>query len=69
MGTPTHMSPEQVVADLYRQHKKKSPFFQNKSRLLVDRYFEKTLADLNAALATIAKNARLAARLLAIDVS
>ncbi|QOZ71736.1 MarR family winged helix-turn-helix transcriptional regulator [Bradyrhizobium arachidis] len=30
---------------------------------------EKTLADLNAALATIAKNARLAARLLAIDVS
>lgn len=30
---------------------------------------EKTLADLNAALATIARNARLAARLLAIDVS
>jgi DNA-binding MarR family transcriptional regulator len=30
---------------------------------------EKTLADLNALLATIAKNARLAARLLAIDVS
>jgi len=30
---------------------------------------EKTLADLNVALATIAKNARLAARLLAIDVS
>jgi hypothetical protein len=30
---------------------------------------EKTLADLNAALATIAKNARLAARLLAIDAS
>ncbi len=30
---------------------------------------EKTLADLNAALVTIAKNARLAARLLAIDVS
>jgi DNA-binding MarR family transcriptional regulator len=30
---------------------------------------EKTLATLNAALATIAKNARLAARLLAIDVS
>lgn len=30
---------------------------------------EKTLANLNTALATIAKNARLAARLLAIDVS
>ncbi|MGY4627240.1 MarR family winged helix-turn-helix transcriptional regulator [Bradyrhizobium sp. USDA 4486] len=30
---------------------------------------EKTMADLNAALAIIAKNARLAARLLAIDVS
>src|SRR5882724_5092029 len=40
------MSPEQVVADLYRQHKKQSPFFQNKSRALVDRYFDKNLADL-----------------------
>jgi len=40
------MSPEQVVADLYRQHKTKSPFFQNKSRVLVDRYFDKELADL-----------------------
>ncbi|SRR5216683_1022984 len=40
------MSPEQVVADLYRQHKTKSPFFQNKSRVLVDRYFDKDLADL-----------------------
>jgi hypothetical protein len=40
------MTPEQVVADLYRQHKKQSPFFQNKSRSLVDRYFDKELADL-----------------------
>ena len=40
------MAPGQVVADLYRQHKKKSPFFQNKSRVLVDRYFDKDLADL-----------------------
>jgi hypothetical protein len=39
------MSPEQVVADLYKQHKTRSPFFQNKSRLLVDRYFDKDLAD------------------------
>jgi hypothetical protein len=40
------MTPRQVVADLYRQHKKQSPFFQNKSRSLVDRYFDKELADL-----------------------
>ena len=40
------MTPEQVVADLYRQHKKQSPLFQNKSRSLVDRYFDKELADL-----------------------
>jgi Protein of unknown function (DUF3828) len=40
------MTPEQVVADLYRQHKQQSPFFQNKSRSLVDRYFDKELADL-----------------------
>ena len=40
------MSPGQVVADLYRQHKTRSPFFQNKSRVLVDRYFDKDLADL-----------------------
>jgi hypothetical protein len=40
------MSPEQVVADLYRQHKKQSPFFQTKNRALVDRYFDKELADL-----------------------
>lgn len=40
------MSPEQLVADLYRQHKTRSPFFQNQSRALVDRYFDKNLADL-----------------------
>ena len=40
------MSPEQVVADLYHQHKRQSPFFQKKSRSLVDRYFDKDLADL-----------------------
>jgi hypothetical protein len=39
-------SPEQLVADLYRQHKKQSPFFQTRSRALVDRYFDKELADL-----------------------
>src|ERR1041385_8863859 len=40
------MSPAQLVADLYRQHKKQSPFFQHKNRALVDRYFDKKLADL-----------------------
>lgn len=40
------MSPQQTVAALYKQHKKASPFFQKKSRSLVDRYFDKALADL-----------------------
>ncbi|MEO7970170.1 MAG: DUF3828 domain-containing protein [bacterium] len=42
----SRLTPDQVAADLYRQHKKQSPFFQNKSRALVDRYFDKELADL-----------------------
>jgi Protein of unknown function (DUF3828) len=40
------MSPEQLVSDLYRQHKHHSPFFQTRSRGLLDRYFAKQLADL-----------------------
>ncbi|MCP3465694.1 MULTISPECIES: MarR family winged helix-turn-helix transcriptional regulator [unclassified Bradyrhizobium] len=36
---------------------------------MFNEFDEKTLADINAALATIAKNARLASRLLAIDIS
>jgi hypothetical protein len=40
------MTPEQTVAALYKQHTKQSPFFQTKSRALVDRYFDKDLADL-----------------------
>jgi hypothetical protein len=37
---------EALVADLYKQHDaKKSPFFQTKSRALVDKYFTKPLAD------------------------
>ncbi|MDQ4122647.1 MAG: YbjP/YqhG family protein [Acidobacteriota bacterium] len=40
-------SPDDVVKDLYRQHDaKKSPFFQTKSRALVDKFFAKKLADL-----------------------
>jgi uncharacterized protein DUF3828/sporulation and spore germination protein len=39
-------SPDALVADLYRQHKKQSPFFQTRSRALVDKYFDKQLGDL-----------------------
>lgn len=42
----TPASPEKVVANLYRQHAKQSPFFQTKNRALVDMYFTKKLADL-----------------------
>lgn len=39
-------SPYMLVKDLYEQHdKKNSPFFQTKNRALVDKYFEKSLAD------------------------
>jgi Protein of unknown function (DUF3828) len=40
------IGPTQVVIDLYRQHKKRSPFFQKTNRALLDKYFEKNLADL-----------------------
>ena len=40
-------SPDALVTELYRQSgRKHSPFFQTKSRALVDKYFEKHLADL-----------------------
>lgn len=40
-------SPSALVADLYRQHDaKKSPFFQDKNRALVDKYFTRATADL-----------------------
>ena len=45
-STSTRKSPQALVADLYRQHKKQSPFFQKKNRSLFDRYFDKELADL-----------------------
>jgi len=40
------MSPREVVADLYRQHKQRSPFFQRRSRALLDKYFAPELANL-----------------------
>ena len=40
-------APDAVVKDLYKQHDaRKSPFFQNKDRALVDKYFDKNLADM-----------------------
>jgi hypothetical protein len=40
-------SPNALVTELYRQTgKNRSPFFQTKSRALVDKYFEKHLGDL-----------------------
>jgi hypothetical protein len=50
-GTPgskmgTRQSPGDFVAALYKQHEKKSPFFQTKDRALLDAWFAKPLADL-----------------------
>jgi hypothetical protein len=40
------LSPNALVADLYREHDRKhSPFFQTRNRALLDKYFEKSLAD------------------------
>lgn len=40
------MSPRALVTDLYRQHKQRSPFFQRRSRALLDKYFARELANL-----------------------
>jgi hypothetical protein len=43
--TNRRMSPNELVADLYKQHDRKhSPFFQTRSRASLDKYFEKSLA-------------------------
>src|ERR1700682_1890192 len=39
-------SPDTLVANLYKQEKRRSPFFQTRSRAWLDMYFEKTLGDL-----------------------
>jgi hypothetical protein len=39
-------SPRAVVVSLYNQHKRRSPFFQTKSRALLDKYFVRELANL-----------------------
>lgn len=40
------VAPRSVVQNLYSQHKRQSPFFQTRSRVLLDRYFTVELADL-----------------------
>ena len=45
--TATPQTPDGLVADLYRVHKqKRGPFFQTRSRALVDKYFARSLGDL-----------------------
>src|SRR5215813_14997828 len=40
-------TPEALVADLYRVHKaRRGPFFQSRNRALLNKYFEKDLANL-----------------------
>jgi hypothetical protein len=39
-------APRAVVISLYKQHKKRTPFFQTKSRALLDKYFTRELANL-----------------------
>ncbi len=42
----TTISPDSIVADLYKQHDaEKSPFYQTKDRALVEKYFSKATAD------------------------
>jgi len=44
---PATKTPDALVADLYQAQKtKRGPFFQRRSRALVDKYFVKSLADL-----------------------
>jgi Protein of unknown function (DUF3828)/Sporulation and spore germination len=45
-ATKPRTSAATLVSNLYKQHKRSSPFFQTKSRALLDRYFQKTLANL-----------------------
>jgi hypothetical protein len=43
----TAKTPDALVTELYQAHKnKRGPFFQRRSRTLVDKYFSKSLADL-----------------------
>ena len=47
VDTVAPKTPEALIADLYQAHKnKRGPFFQTRSRALVDKYFAKPLAEL-----------------------
>jgi hypothetical protein len=46
-NSSSRLSPNALVADLYRVHNRKhSPFFQTRSRALLYKYFAKSLADM-----------------------
>lgn len=45
-GQGKRVSPRSVVLSLYNQHRRQSPFFQTRSRALLDRYFTRELANL-----------------------
>jgi len=45
--TAKPLAPDALVTDLYRVHnQKKGPFYQERNRALLDKYFAKSLADL-----------------------
>lgn len=44
--TTRTITPRQLVVNLYAQHKTRSPFFQTRSRALLDKFFDRTLAGL-----------------------
>ena len=45
--TSKQMGPEALVADLYKAHdQKRGPFFQTRSRALLTKYFEQSLANM-----------------------
>ena len=46
-STSVQMSPDTLIANLYQAHAhKRGPFDQERNRALLDKYFEKSLADL-----------------------
>ena len=46
LATGRRVTPRTLVQNLYNQHRRQSPFFQTRSRALLDRYFTRELANL-----------------------
>ena len=46
LATGRRVTPRTLVQNLYNQHRRQSPFFQTRSRALLDRYFTGELASL-----------------------